>query len=74
MSETQNEDLDLDQNTDPAPAVPAQKSARRKASTNHWLDNGNMVIVSTTGGVAHVPADDMDDYPDYEPAVRGKHF
>jgi hypothetical protein len=36
--------------------------------------NGEMVLVSNTGGVVRVPAADLKDYPGYARAVEGVHF
>ena len=36
--------------------------------------NGEMVLVSSTGGICYVPAADLKDYPGYARAVEGIHF
>lgn len=36
--------------------------------------NGEMVLVSSSGGVCYVPAADLKDYPGYARAVEGVHF
>ncbi len=36
--------------------------------------DGQMVVVSSTGGIAYVPAGDLKDYPGYARAVEGVHF
>ena len=37
-------------------------------------DNGEMVLISNTGGVVRVPAADLADYPGYARAVAEVHF
>lgn len=36
--------------------------------------NGEMVLVSSSGGICYVPAADLKDYPGYARAVEGVHF
>jgi hypothetical protein len=38
------------------------------------LANGEMVLVSKSGGIAYVPAAPLADYPEYARAVAGVHF
>lgn len=37
-------------------------------------DNGEMVLISSTGGLVRVPAADLRDYPGYARAVAEVHF
>ena len=37
-------------------------------------DNGEMVLISNTGGIVRVPAADLTDYPGYARAVAEVHF
>jgi hypothetical protein len=36
--------------------------------------NGEMVLISNTGGIVYVPAADLKDYPGFARAVEGVHF